>query len=346
MSAATASAPSRSDLGLTTRRLLGLAACIGVLLLTVAASLAIGARTIGIGEVWAVLWHPDGSDDAVIVRDLRVPRTVLGLLVGGALGLSGALMQALTRNPLADPGIFGIGAGAAAALVAGTLLTGSTSLSVLVWFSLAGAAAASVLVYGIAAGGSAGSSPIRLALAGAAIAAALTALINGLTLTFPSALDQYRFWSVGSIAGQPIGTAWQVLPFIAVGAVITFVIGPALNAVALGDDQGRALGVNLGRTRILAAIAVTLLCGAATAAAGPIVFIGLAVPHAARAFVGPDQRWVLPYSLVLGGALVLAADVLGRVVVRPSELETGVVCALAGAPLFIALVRRRRIPRL
>lgn len=346
MSAATASAPPRSDLGVTTRRVLGLLVCVGVLLLACALSLAVGAKTIGLGDVWSLLWHPDGSDDAVIVRDLRVPRTVLGVLVGLALGLSGALMQALTRNPLADPGIFGIGAGAAAALVLGTLLTGSTSLSVLVWFSLAGAALASVVVYGIAAGGSAASSPTRLALAGAAVAAALTALINGLSLTFPSALDQYRFWAVGSIAGQPIETSWQVLPFIAVGVVIAFVIGPALNAVALGDDQGRALGVNLGRTRILAAIAVTLLCGAATAAAGPIVFIGLAVPHAARAFVGPDQRWVLPYSVVLGAALVLFADVLGRVVVRPSELETGIVCAIAGAPLFIILVRRRRIPRL
>ncbi|WP_203937806.1 FecCD family ABC transporter permease [Spirilliplanes yamanashiensis] len=314
-----------------------------MLLLAVLASVALGARAVALPDVWAALTAYDGSADAIAVRDLRLPRTVLGIAVGAALGLAGALMQALTRNPLAEPGILGVNAGAAAAIVTAMSLLGVTAPGAYVWFALLGAGGAFVLVYLL---GGTDASPARLAVAGTAVAAALTAFTSAVVLFDSGAFDQFRFWAVGSLADRGLPVFWQVGPFLLVGAVIAGLLGPGLNAVALGDDAGRALGANPALVRGAAAVAAVALCAGATAAAGPIAFVGLAVPHAARAVVGPDVRWVLAYSAVLAPALLLASDVAGRLLGRPGELEAGVVTALVGAPLFIAIVRRIGIARL
>jgi iron complex transport system permease protein len=309
-------------------------------------SLAIGAKPIPVADVFDGLLHDDGSEQAAIVRELRVPRTLVGLSFGIALGLAGALMQALTRNPLADPGLLGVDAGAAAAVVVAIAVLGLASPAAYVWFAFAGAAAASIVVYLLGSRGRAGATPVRLALAGTAIAAALTAFTNGMTLLDPLTFDDFRFWSVGSLGGRDLGILADVGPFLLVGALIALALARPLNALALGDDAGRGLGAHVGRTRALGAVAITLLCGGATAVAGPIAFVGLTVPHAARAIAGPDQRRVLAYSVVLAPILLLGADVIGRVVVRPGELEVGIITALVGAPVFIALVRRTRIAQL
>jgi iron complex transport system permease protein len=309
-------------------------------------SLAIGTKSIPLATVVDSLLHPTDSQDSVIVTDLRLPRTILGILVGAALGLAGALMQGLTRNPLADPGLLGVNAGAAAGVIIAISLLGLTGVTGYVWFAFAGAAIASVVVYVLGTAGRGGATPVRLALAGTAIAAALTAFTYAIALSDPDTLQRFNQWTVGSLAGRETSTLVRVAPFLLAGIALALMLGKALNALALGDDAARALGANVGRTRIAGALAITLLCGAATAAAGPIVFVGLTIPHVARAIVGPDQHWLLPYSALLGPVLLLAADVIGRIVARPGELEVGIVTALIGAPVFIALVRRRRIAQL
>jgi iron complex transport system permease protein len=330
----------------TLPRLAGLPLCATVLGAVVLASIAVGAKAIPLADVVSGLLEDDGSESAAIVRELRVPRTLIGLAVGVGLGLAGALMQALTRNPLADPGILGVEAGAAAAIVAAISVLGLTEPSVYVWFAFAGAAVASVVVYALGSHGRASATPVRLALAGTAVTAALTAFTNGMVLLDQEAFDQYRHWVVGSLAGRDLEILAEVGPFLAAGVVIALALARPLNALALGDDSSRALGARVGRTRVLGALAITLLCGGATAVAGPIVFLGLVVPHMARAIVGPDQRWVLAYSALLAPILMLGADVIGRVVISPAELEVGIVTALIGAPVFIALVRRKRIAQL
>ncbi|MGL5909451.1 MAG: FecCD family ABC transporter permease, partial [Phycicoccus sp.] len=287
---------------------------------------------------------PDATlPDHVVVTELRVPRTVVGLLVGMALGLSGTVMQGLTRNPLADPGLLGVSGGASLAVVLAVFLIGVRSPAGYVWFAFAGAAVASVVVYVLGSLGSGGASPVKLALAGAALSALLASLTSAVLLLDVSTLDAYRFWAVGSIAGQDLDVVGALAPFLAGGTVLALLRGRSLNALALGDDSARALGVRLGRARLLAAVAVVLLVGAATAAAGPVAFVGLVVPHVARAVVGPDYRWILAWSVVLAPVLLLTADILGRVVARPAEIQVGIVTALLGGPFFIALVRRRAV---
>ena len=324
----------------------GLALALALLGFAVLLSLAVGARSIPVSEVLDALRSGGDSRDATVVLDVRLPRTLLGLAVGVALGLAGALMQALTRNPLADPGLLGVNAGAAAAVVIAIGLLGITGTTAYVWLAFLGAGLASVAVYGIGSAGRGGATPVRLALAGAALSAALTAIIYGVTLTDEKLLQQYNLWSVGALSGRGRSELTAVLPFIGLGAVVAVLLARPLNALALGDDSARALGARVGRTRVAGAAAITLLCGAATAAAGPIYFLGLTVPHAARAICGPDQRWVIAYSAVLGATLMLLADVLGRVLVRPSELQVGLMLAVVGAPVFILLVRTRRIAAL
>ncbi|WP_234332579.1 iron ABC transporter permease [Streptomyces sp. NRRL S-87] len=325
-------------------RAAGLLAAVAVLVLVAAASIAVGSKSVSPAEVWHGLFHYSGTVTDVVVRDSRVPRTVLGLLVGISLGLAGAVMQALTRNPLAEPGILGVNAGAAAAVVSAVSFLGASTLREFVWYAFAGAALVSVLVYVL--GGSRSATPVRLALAGTAASAALVGYINAVVLMDSKALDRLRFWTVGSLTSANADTVWQVLPFVAVGAVLALALGRPLNAMAMGDDTARALGAHLTRTRVAAMLAVTLLCGAATAACGPIVFVGLMVPHLARVLTGPDMRWTLAYSAVLSPVLLLGADVVGRVVTRPAELQVGIVTALIGGPVFIYLVRRRRMAQL
>ncbi|HEX8630974.1 MAG TPA: iron ABC transporter permease [Catenuloplanes sp.] len=317
------------------------------LALAVFASLTVGAKSVPLSEALAALGG-DRTGDALVVSALRFPRTLLGLLVGLALGLAGAVAQELTRNPLADPGLLGISAGAAVAVAAGIGLFGLTSPYEYVWFAFAGAACAGVLVYLIGGAGrgsarSGGASPVKLALAGAAVTALLGSFTSALVLLDVRTLDEYRFWAVGSLAGRDGALAGQLGPFVVVGAVAALGLAPRLNALALGDDVASALGVRLGVTRLLGAGAVIVLTGAAVAAAGPVTFVGLVVPHLVRACTGPDLRWLVPCSALGGAVLLLGADTLGRVLDRPGEVPAGVVTALIGAPFLIVLVRRGRL---
>ena len=308
-------------------RVAGFVAVLGALGFLVLVSIGVGTKTIPLADVWRLLWHDDGSTDSIVIHELRIPRTALGLLVGAALGLSGALIQALTLNPLADPGILGVNLGAATGVVVAIAFIGVSSLSGYIWFSFLGAGIASTVVFALGSAGRAGT-PERQVLAGVAVSVVLGAFVWAVLVTHPTAFDQYRYWDVGSLANRGSETLAQVAPFILAGIVLALGLARSLNALALGDEAGRALGANIRRTRVLGILAVTLLCGAATAAAGPIIFVGLAVPHIARMITGPDQRWVFAYSVVLAPILLLAADVIGRVIVRPSELEVGIVTAV------------------
>ncbi|MGW4652629.1 FecCD family ABC transporter permease [Kitasatospora sp. NPDC004289] len=325
------------------RRTLGLALAAGVLLLLCLLSLWIGTRDVPVSTTWRVLWHPDGSNAATVVHDYRIPRTLLALLVGSALGTAGALMQALTRNPLADPGLLGVSLGAATGVVVAIGFLGVSSVLGYVWFALLGAAVATLAVYLLGAAGRGQATPERLVVAGAALTAVLFAFDSAVLLLDPEVFDEFRFWTVGSLAGRRYDVLLAVLPFVLTGGLIAVALARALNALGLGDQVGHGLGVAVGRTRALGGLAVLLLCGAATAAAGPIAFLGLAVPHVARFLVGPDQRWVLAYSAVLAPLLLLAADVAGRVAGAPGEIQVGIVTAVLGGPLFLALCRRRRL---
>lgn len=314
-----------------------------ILVLVALASIAIGAKELSMGQVWHGLFEDSGTYGDVVVTE-RLWRTLLGLLAGAALGLAGAVLQALTRNPLADPGLLGINAGASAAVVTAMTYFGVTSLSGYVWFAFFGAAAVGALVWFL--GGSRGATPVRLALAGTAISAALYGYLQAVMITDQAALGKMRFWTVGSLTSASESTILQVLPFLAGGTILALALARPLNAMEMGDDTARALGANLNRTRALSMLAAVVLCGAATAACGPIVFVGLMVPHVVRSFTGPDLRWILPYAAILSPVLLLGADVIGRVVARPSELQVGIVTAIIGGPVFIFLVRRRRTAQL
>jgi iron complex transport system permease protein len=309
----------------------------------VVCSLAFGSKSIPFASVWQALVDSDGSNDHLIVRDLRLPRTLLGLGVGAALGLAGAVMQGVTRNPLADPGILGVDAGAALAVVLAIHAVGVSSIGGYVWFAFVGAGAASVAVYLLGSLGRGGATPVKLALAGAALSALLHSFTSAVLLLDVQTLDRYRFWVAGSLAGRDGAVVGQVAPFLGVGLVLALLSARSLNTLSLGDDVARSLGQRVHLARGLSALSVVVLCGAATAAAGPIVFVGLTVPHVARAICGPDYRWILPWSLVLAPTLLLAADVIGRVIARPGEVQVGIVTAFLGAPFFIALVRRRKL---
>jgi ABC-type Fe3+-siderophore transport system permease subunit len=325
------------------RRLLALGMLLTLVVVAALASIAVGTRSIGLGDVWHALRDASlASDDAVIVRELRVPRTVLGLLVGAALGIAGALVQGHTRNPLGDPGLLGVTAGASFAVVLAISLLGVGTPAGYVWFAFAGALGGTVLVYAIGSAGTRGATPVTLALAGAALSALLFALVRAILVGDAHTLDSFRFWVVGSLAGRDGDIARQVAPFVVVGVVLALVNAPALNLLGLGEDVARGLGQRIWATRAVGLAAVTLLCGAATAACGPIAFVGLVVPHVVRAVTGPDHRWLLPCSGLCGAVLLLGADVLGRVLARPGELQAGIVLALIGAPFFVTLVRRRR----
>jgi iron complex transport system permease protein len=342
--AATAPSPTAArQVGLAA----GLLVAIGVLVLVALVSIAVGAKSIPLGSVLDALFdHDPSNNDHLIVRSLRVPRTIVGLLVGAALGAGGALMQGLTRNPLADPGILGVNAGAALFVVIGIYWFGLQSLLGYVWFAFIGAALASVVVYSLGSLGREGATPVKLALAGAALTAMLGSITTAILLMDVDTLDQFRFWNVGSLSGRTSTVALNVAPFILVGLLMAIASGPLLNGLALGDDVARGLGQRIGLSRIVGAVAIVLLCGAATAAAGPIVFVGLAVPHIARVITGPDYRWVIPYSIVLAPVLLLGSDIVGRVIARPGEVQVGIVTAVFGAPVFIFLVRQRKMAEL
>jgi iron complex transport system permease protein len=324
--------------------LVGLAVLVPVV---AAASIAVGAKSLPLSAVWDALVSYDPTREAdLIVRELRMPRTLLALVVGAALGMSGAVMQGVSRNPLADPGLLGINAGAATGVVGGIYLLGIASTSGTVWLALGGAAAASLLVYGLGSAGRGGPTPVKLTIAGAALSALFMSLTTAMLLLDRATLDQYRFWAVGSVSGRDLDVIVSLLPFFALGTVLALASCRALDSMALGDDVARSLGQRIGRARAVAAASIVLLCGAATAAAGPIWFVGLIVAHMARALTGNTHRWLLPYAALMGAVLLTTADVLGRVLARPGELEVGIVTAFLGGPVFIAFVRRKRIAEL
>lgn len=309
-------------------------------------SLFIGSGDIPLNETWNALWHNDGSTNAQIIRTSRVPRTLLGIVCGAALGVAGAMMQALTRNPLADPGILGVNAGAYLLMVVGFWLFGAMATSSYVIWAMAGALLASALVYVVGASGRNGASAGKLVLTGVAVSCVFTGIAFGMTMIDPKAFDAIRGWQAGSLqksGGHQI--LLDVLPYIIVGLVMALVLMLYFNAIALGDDRARSLGVPVTTIRTTGFVALTLLCGAATAAIGPISFLGLMVPHAVRAVVGPDQRWIIPTCLLCAPILFLTADIIGRIAV-PSELPVGLVTAFVGAPVLIWLARKSPVNEL
>ena len=324
------------------RRIGSTAAGIAVLLAgLIALSVCIGSNPLSPTEVWSGLTGPGGTREAIIVWQLRMPRTLLALVVGCALAVAGVVMQALTRNPLAEPGILGVNAGAAFAVVVSATLLGATDVRSYLWFALLGAAAAAGFAYVVSLRRTHRSDHARLVLAGVALSAALGACTGIITMVNSRTFSSYRFWVIGSVADRGPEVLLPILPFVALGLVLAAVQAPSLNALALGEEQATALGARLGLIRALAFVAITLLCGAATAAAGPVGFVGLVVPHLLRLAVGVDQRVVLALSALLGPALVLGADIVGRVITRPGELEVGVVTAFVGAPMLLALLLGR-----
>jgi len=323
-------------------RLVWIVAALVALVLVGAASVGFGARSVSWSDIVSGV---AGAEDTLAQASVktRVPRTVLAMIVGAALGMAGAVMQGITRNPLADPGIFGVTTGASLAVVTGIAFFGLKSPSSYTWIAILGAGVSAVFVYAVGSMGRGGATPLKLALAGAATSAAFGSLISAILLPRIEVMNDFRFWQIGGVGGASYPRIAQVLPFLVIGALICLATSRGLNSLALGDDVAAGLGVHVVRTRIVAAVGAVLLCGAATAVAGPIAFVGLAVPHLCRLLVGPDHRWLLPFSTVVGAILLTAADVLGRLVARPEEVDVGIVTALLGAPIFIWIVRRQKV---
>lgn len=338
VAASTASSRRRSG----RRRVVWLIVLIAVVAVLCVMSVTFGNRTVSLPDIVAGLTGDIESNNAAAVAR-RVPRTILALLVGAALAVSGAVMQGVTRNPLADPQILGINGGASLAVVTGLAFFGVTSAVGYIWLAMLGAALAALFVYTIGSLGRGGASPLKLALAGAATAVAVSSLISAILLPRIDVMSVFRFWQIGGVGGATVDNILLVIPFLVVGFVICLASSGALNALALGDELATGLGEKVRTARLFSALGAVILCGAATAVAGPIGFVGLIVPHICRLIVGPDHRWLLPVSALVGGGLLTIADVAGRVIARPQEVEVGVVTALIGAPFFIAIVRRQRM---
>lgn len=324
------------------RRAVGVVALVIVLVVAAILSVTFGARDVTAADIWSGLTGSTDTASAAAVAK-RVPRTILAILVGAALAVSGAVLQGATRNPLADPQILGINGGAGLAIVVGIAFFGLGSATSYIWVGLIGAAGAAVLVYAIGSLGRGGATPLRLALAGAVSAVAFSSLTSAVLLPRINVMNEFRFWQIGGVGGATFETILQVLPFLLAGLVICLASSTALNTLALGDELAAGLGARVRTARLLSTGGAVILCGAATAVAGPIGFVGLVVPHMIRLLVGVDHRWLLPVSALGGAALLTLGDVVGRLVARPEEIEVGIVTALVGAPFFIALVRRQRM---
>jgi iron complex transport system permease protein len=317
----------------------------GVLLVVVVASVAFGNRVLVLDELLAGLGgSTDSVGSAAVVA--RMPRTVLAVLVGAALALAGTTFQAVTRNPLADPGILGVSAGAALAVVCGMAFLGVTGPYPIMGLAILGAAVAAVFVYAVGSLGRGGATPLKLALSGAATAAACMSLVSAVLLPRVDVLTSFRFWQIGGVGGATWDRIALAAPVLAAGVIFVALSARGMNSLALGDDLAAGLGENVARTRMISALGAVILCGTATAIAGPIAFVGLVVPHLCRLLVGTDHRWLLPFAALVGSCLLTASDVIGRVVARPTEIEVGIVTALIGAPLFIAIVRRQKVREL
>ena len=323
------------------RRFIGLGIGIVVLIGCLLLSITLGAADIDLVTVWQALTAFDGSTNHLIITTVRLPRALIALAVGAALAVAGSLMQGLTRNDLADPGILGISAGAALAVVMVTFLIGTTSVQVYTWVAFAGGAIAAIAVYTLGSVGRSGMTPLKLVLAGAVLAYLLSALTTGILILNQRTLDEVRFWLAGSVAGRDLNILLEVLPYILIGLIIAFSMGKQITALTLGEDVAKGLGLNTVWVKAIAVMVVVLLAGSSVALAGPIGFIGLVVPHMVRFWVGIDYRWLLPYAAVWGAALLSLADLAARLVIKPQELPVGIMTALIGAPFFIYLARSK-----
>lgn len=328
----------------TGAKLAWLVGLLALLAFTIVCSLAIGSRQIDPSVAWRSIVEPSfNSEEAQVVRQLRIPRTVLGVLAGIALGVAGALIQALTRNPLADPGILGVNAGAQFALVTASFLLGSLSVIASIWWALAGALAATLAVYGLSLSRRGrNADPATLVLAGVAFGAVLSGITTALVLLRPQIFDMMRVYAAGNLNGHELSTVMVIAPFVTVGLLISLFCARSLNAIALGDAPAKALGVRIAPVRIAVITAVTLLCGAATALAGPIGFVGLMIPHVVRWLFGVHQGWILIFSTVLAPVLLLGSDILGRIILPQTEVSAGIITAFVGAPVLLILARRKK----
>ncbi len=332
-------APVRRSARVRVTWLLVLAA---VLLAVMTASLAFGSRDVAWSDVWSALGGADQTlEEAAVTK--RVPRTLLAVVVGAALGVSGTVMQGVTRNPLADPGILGVNMGASLAVVTAIAHFGLASASGYIWVAMTGAALTAGFVYTVGSLGRGGATPLKLALAGAAISAALASLVSAVVLPRNDISDTFRLWQIGGVGGASYSQLGSVVPFLAAGFLLCLASARALNSLALGDDLAAGLGERVALVRATSALGAVVLCGASTAVAGPIAFVGLLVPHTCRLLVGVDHRWLLPFAALGGAVLLTAADVVGRVVARPSEIDVGILTAVIGAPFFIHIVRRQKV---
>jgi iron complex transport system permease protein len=326
-------------------RLAWLLVVVAVLFLVMLASVAFGSRVVGWSDIVAAFGGTDETlDQAAVVK--RIPRTVLAALVGAALALSGAVMQGVTRNPLADPGILGVNMGAMLAIAVAMVTVGLSTATEYIWVAIAGAALSAVFVYAVGSLGRGGATPLKIALAGAATSAALASLVVAVVLPRGDIAENFQSWQVGGVGGASWESIGHVLPFLAAGLAVCLLCARPLNSLALGDELAAGLGERVALARGAAALGAVVLCGAATAVAGPIAFVGLIVPHMCRLLVGLDHRWLLPFVTLTGAALLTFADVIGRVVNRPDEIEAGIITALIGAPFFIYIVRRQKVREL
>lgn len=311
--------------------------------LCIIASLAWGSRNIEFNQVINALLNSDDMSFASLVVRERIPRTIFSIMAGASLAISGALMQSITRNPIADPSILGVNTGASLFVVIGIAFFNINSANQYIWFALVGAGITSVFVYCIAYIGNGGMTPIKLALAGSATSAALSSLVSAIILPKVEVMDAYRFWQIGSVSGATWESINLILPFLIAGIVISIILTPALNALALGDEVATGLGVNTGFVRIICATAGVILCGSITAIAGPIGFVGLMIPHSMRLIFGSNMRGIVPMSAIGGALLLTISDVIGRVIRSPSELEVGIITAFLGAPIFIIIARKAKV---
>ncbi|MEK4439564.1 MULTISPECIES: FecCD family ABC transporter permease [Niallia] len=311
--------------------------------ISILASLAFGSRTVGWNEILDGLFHPEVQSHGANVVRQRIARTVFSLLCGAALGVSGALMQSVTRNPIADPSILGVNTGAALFVVCGISFFHIGTAGQYIWFALVGAILTAIFVFGIGSMGSGGATPLKLVLAGAATSAALSSLVMAIMIPRSNVMDQFRFWQVGSVGAGNWDSISIFIPFLLIGILIALFSAPGLNALALGDEAAKGLGVRTGTLRLVAAFGGVLLCGAATALAGPIGFIGLLATHVIRLIIGPDLRYIIPMSALAGAIILTISDVCGRIIGSPGELEVGVVTAFIGAPILILITMKAKM---
>ena len=310
-----------------------------ILWLSFIASITWGAANIAFNDIYQAFTAFDGSTNHLIIRTVRLPRSLIAMLVGASLAVAGGIMQGLTRNPLASPGILGVNAGAAFAVVVGTFISGSSSLTVYAWYAFAGAAISAISVYFLGSLGRGGLTPFNLTIAGAALTAFISSITSGILILSQRTLEEIRFWLAGSVAGRDLNLLLQVLPYICVGLILAIALSKQITILSLGEDTARSLGQSTALIKILAAVSIILLAGSSVAIAGPIGFVGLIIPHIVRFLVGVDYRWILPYSAILGAIIMLIADLCGRLIIQPSELPVGLVMPLIGAPFFIYLIR-------